>query len=129
MKEETPEEITPQLIDEVAAEPDPVAEPPLSEEQQPEHEPTPCTEPPEEIPAAERDVEAGQDAAKMERLIAEAERRGYLKARNEMAQAEMNRPQLMENLAVTRARSQPPSQQTDTFASRFLSKLPRCVWD
>lgn len=63
----------------------------------------------------------------IERMMAEAERRGYLRCLNEMAQERMNRPELLENVSLSRtasSRSASPSP-----ADSFLSVLPPRVWD
>lgn len=73
--------------------------------------------------------EAGAvSAEEVARLVAEAEQRGYLRGLNENAREMMGRPALLENPRVRTA----PEKDRDTcqtFASRFLSRLPRGVWD
>lgn len=69
----------------------------------------------------------GPDAAKIEALIAEAEQRGYLRARNEMAAKAMEQPALLADpLRSTHANT--PVNDTD-LAAGFLARLPRGVWD
>ncbi|MDE6101286.1 MAG: hypothetical protein K2G01_09600 [Paramuribaculum sp.] len=77
----------------------------------------------------EEQVEAATDPApgaeEIARLMAEAEQRGYLRARNEIAEQLMSRPELFENpLRGREGREKPQS-----LAEGFLSELPRGVWD
>lgn len=69
----------------------------------------------------------GPDAAKIEAMIAEAEQRGYLRARNEMAAKAMEQPSLLCNPL----RPLPANDGGDSrdLAAGFLSRLPRGVWD
>lgn len=81
--------------------------------------------------AEDRSGEAEEGAVSAEevaRLVAEAEQRGYLRGLNENAREMMGRPALLENPRVRTA----PEKDRDacqTFASRFLTRLPRGVWD
>lgn len=67
-------------------------------------------------------------AEEVARLVAEAEQRGYLRGLNENAREMMGRPALLEN---PRVRTVPEKDRDacQTFASRFLTRLPRGVWD
>lgn len=83
-------------------------------------------------PVSETDPEPGTDSDKehtdIEKLIAEAEQRGYLRALNERAHAEMSKPVLLENLN----RREGAGQAAETpagLASGFLSTLTPGVWD
>lgn len=72
--------------------------------------------------------EGAVSAEEVARLVAEAEQRGYLRGLNENAREMMGRPALLENPRVRTA----PDKDRDacqTFASRFLTRLPRGVWD
>lgn len=72
--------------------------------------------------------EGAVSAEEVARLVAEAEQRGYLRGLNENAGEMMRRPALLENPRVRTA----PEKDRDTcqtFASRFLTRLPRGVWD
>lgn len=69
----------------------------------------------------------GPDATQIEAMIAEAEQRGYLRARNEMAAKAMEQPPLLSD-------PQRPTPSVDAgsgqgLAEGFLSRLPRGVWD
>ena len=61
----------------------------------------------------------------IDRLIAEAERRGYLRGRNEAIEESMTTPALWENTRLTAARA---LEQPDP-ASLFLSRVRPDVWD
>lgn len=61
----------------------------------------------------------------IDRLIAEAEQRGYLRGRNEAIEETMASPALWENTRLTRAREM---EEPDP-ASLFLSRLRPDVWD
>lgn len=78
------------------------------------------------VPDAEGGV-TGVDASEVQRLVAEADRRGYLRALNEMARAELDKPRLFENPSLTGMRAE--TRESSTPASRFLTSLPRRVWD
>lgn len=88
-------------------------------------------EPEQSSEAQDRSGEAEEGAVSAEevaRLVAEAEQRGYLRGLNENAREMMRRPALLENPRVRTA----PEKDRDTcqtFASRFLTRLPRGVWD
>lgn len=80
---------------------------------------------PEQSSEAEEGAVSAEEVA---RLVAEAEQRGYLRGLNENAREMMGRPALLENPRVRTA----PEKDRDacqTFASRFLTRLPRGVWD
>lgn len=72
--------------------------------------------------------EGAVSAEEVARLVAEAEQRGYLRGLNENAREMMGRPALLEN---PRVRTVPEKDRDacQTFASRFLTRLPRGVWD
>jgi len=74
---------------------------------------------------------AGMTAGEVARLVAEAERRGWLRARNEMAAKAMNGPALLENPCLNSHRTPGDNavNKDDDFVSRFLSTLPRNVWE
>lgn len=85
-----------------------------------------------ELPAS---AEAGEvtetnprlEMVDIDRLVAEAEQRGYLRGRNEQAQAMIDSPAMLENTSL---RNEEPSEGAgSSFASRFLSRLPKGVWD
>lgn len=88
-------------------------------------------EPEQSSEAQDRSGEAEEGAISVEevaRLVAEAEQRGYLRGLNENAREMMRRPALLENPRVRTA----PEKDRDTcqtFASCFLTRLPRGVWD
>lgn len=67
-------------------------------------------------------------AEEVARLVAEAEQRGYLRGLNENAREMMGRPALLENPRV-RTATEKDRDACQTFASRFLTRLPRGVWD
>lgn len=80
---------------------------------------------------AEQSSEAEEGAVSAEevaRLVAEAEQRGYLRGLNENAREMMGRPALLENPRV-RTAPEKDREACQTFASRFLTRLPRGVWD
>lgn len=85
---------------------------------------TESTEPTEPQPAEPQAAAVSQD--EVARLVAEAEQRGYLRALNERARQQMDRPALFENPARRRQASVP---EADNLVSAFLSRLPRGVWD
>lgn len=82
---------------------------------------------PDEIDTAD-DAARGVGPEEVARLVAEAEQRGYLRARNEMAQAEMEKPDLLSNPALSAVNRQKP-EPGGGLAAQFLSELPRRVWD
>lgn len=88
-------------------------------------------EPEQSSEAEDRSGEEDEGAVSAEevaRLVAEAEQRGYLRGLNENAREMMGRPALLENPRVRTA----PDKDRDacqTFASRFLTRLSRGVWD
>lgn len=63
------------------------------------------------------------------RMLAEAEQRGYLRGRNERAEAMINRPLLFEN--PRRSESEPEAARTsgEGLTEGFLSGLRAGVWD
>lgn len=78
-------------------------------------------------------VDAGDEAVAdgLERLLAEAERRGYLRARNEIAEAAMGSPRLWENPS-RRAEEQAKADAAPKDAglkSDFLRRVRPSVWD
>lgn len=80
----------------------------------------------EELTAdAAEEVAAHDVAADVERLVAEAEQRGYLRGRNEAAAESMNRTALLENVRLTEARALEAPDPT----SLFLTRLRPDVWD
>lgn len=72
--------------------------------------------------------EGAVSAEEVARLVAEAEQRGYLRGLNENAREMMGRPALLENPRV-RTAPEKDREACRTFASRFLTRLPRGVWD
>lgn len=76
-------------------------------------------------------------ASSLETLVKAAERRGYLRARNEIAQAAMDSVKLWENPRLSEARRQSESRQpasvgekdADTLTSAFLTRLRPSIWD
>ena len=72
--------------------------------------------------------EGAVSAEEVARLVAEAEQRGYLRGLNENAREMMGRPALLENPRV-RTTPEKDREACQTFASRFLTRLPRGVWD
>ena len=98
-----------------------------------------CPEPPEEpkariqqespLPATPQLPEppqpSGPTPEEISQMVADAEQRGYLRARNEMAESFMSRPGLFEN--PLRRRDSPETARS--LAENFLSELPRGVWD
>lgn len=72
--------------------------------------------------------EGAVSAEEVARLVAEAEQRGYLRGLNENAREMMGRPALLENPRV-RTPAEKDRDACQTFASRFLTRLPRGVWD
>lgn len=88
-------------------------------------------EPEQSSEAQDRRGEAEEGAVPAEevaRLVAEAEQRGYLRGLNENAREMMGRPALLENPRV-RTTPEKEREACQTFASRFLTRLPRGVWD
>ena len=73
-------------------------------------------------------AEGTVSAEEVARLVAEAEQRGYLRGLNENAREMMGRPALLENPRV-RTATEKDRDACQTFASRFLTRLPRGVWD
>ena len=90
-------------------------------------EPPPLPEPVPET-TAEQKHELPLTAAEVDRLISQAEQRGWLRARNELAAELMDRPSLLENPCLSPATSG-QRNRNDTFAERFLNQLSRDVWD
>lgn len=83
---------------------------------------------PESAPAAPEPVVSAPDVVERQevnRLVAEAEARGYLRGRNELAEVSMNTPGLWENPRRTAM-----DRETDPDpAYGFLSKIRPGVWD
>lgn len=65
------------------------------------------------------------EIVEIDRMVAEAEERGYLRGRNEAANSLLNSPKLLENTSLHESEK----QSGDSFAARFLSQIPRGVWD
>ncbi len=65
----------------------------------------------------------------LDQLVAEAEQRGYLRGRNEIAKQMMDRTQLLGNPLVDSSQPAIREDETSAFAQRFLTRLPRGVWD
>lgn len=63
----------------------------------------------------------------VDRLVAEAEQRGYLRRCNEEAAARLNGPAMLENTSLRNREK--PADEPDSFAARFLSRIQRGVWD
>lgn len=63
----------------------------------------------------------------VDRLVAEAEQRGYLRRCNEEAAARLNSPAMLENTSLRN--HEKPADESDSFAARFLSRIQRGVWD
>lgn len=69
-----------------------------------------------------------EDADKfLTKLIEAAERRGYVKARNELARAAMASPHLWEN--PLRRKQQPAEQKPAANDTDFLTHITPNVWD
>lgn len=68
---------------------------------------------------------SGPTPEEISQMVADAEQRGYLRARNEMAESFMSRPALFEN--PLRRHDTPETARS--LAENFLSELPRGVWD
>lgn len=86
--------------------------------------------------AAEVGNEAGggDDLMKqIDELLAAAEHAGYMKARNEMAEALMKRPRLWENVSLKRVRDEQKSAghaaPDDGLSSGFLKRVRHGEWD
>ncbi len=62
----------------------------------------------------------------LKKVIEAAERRGYLKARNELARAAMASPRLWENPLRRKQKPEPKQQADDTD---FLTHITPNVWD
>lgn len=108
---------------------------------------------PQEMPAEspERSEPAGDSAAQesaespevtdeevadsLGRMLEEAERRGYLRARNEIARAAMKKPRLWENRRRTEAETaagasaDAAAASADSLSSDFLTRIRPSVWD
>lgn len=67
----------------------------------------------------------------LDTLLKEAEQVGYLRARNEIAEAMMNRPRLWENSSRRQAEQGEKRDQRceDSLSSGFLRKVRPSVWD
>lgn len=75
------------------------------------------------------------------RMLEEAERRGYLRARNEIARAAMKKPRLWENRRRTEAETaagasasasasaDAAAASADSLSSDFLTRIRPSVWD
>ncbi len=78
-------------------------------------------------------VDAGDEAVAdgLERLLAEAERRGYLRARNEIAEAAMGSPRLWENPSrrVEEQAKADAALKDAGLKSDFLRRVRPSVWD
>ncbi len=83
---------------------------------------------PEGLPSIEVLTET-VNRSEVDRLVAEAERQGYLRARNELAQVEINRTQLLGNPLLDRQSSRNAPDAESSFVSGFLTRIPRGVWD
>lgn len=83
---------------------------------------------PEGLPSIEVLTET-VNRSEVDRLVAEAERRGYLRARNELAQAEINRTQLLGNPLLDSQSSRNAPDAESSFVSGFLTRIPRGAWD
>lgn len=79
--------------------------------------------------AAEKSV-----TEELEEMLAEAERRGYLRARNEIAEVAMRRPRLWENPCRTEAEelARPTTAEPASATAsgpEFLSRISPGIWD
>lgn len=81
-----------------------------------------------ERPEPASDADSDPEQPDIEKLIAEAEQRGYLRALNERAHAEMSKPVLLENLNRRGGAGQ-AAETPAGLASGFLSTLTPGVWD
>ena len=72
-------------------------------------------------------------APSTEELIAEAERRGYLRGRNEALAESLNRPAMMAEPGVGATEATAPATESrplaDELSSGFLSRIRPSVWD
>lgn len=82
-------------------------------------------------PAAATDDGAGDETADgLAALLAEAEQRGYLRARNEIAAAAMRKPRLWENSRRAETEPEPAAAAAEpSLASDFLTRIRPNVWD
>lgn len=67
-------------------------------------------------------------AAQQRRLLEDAERRGYLKGRNEMINRMMDSPQLFADLARLSS-PESPEPARDNPADSFLAHIRPRIWD
>lgn len=108
--------------DELTAVSQEVVEPACGEEIVNDAEPVPSNP----GPSMENEtVVSGVPQEEVDRLVAEAEARGYAKGRNEMLAAGMHTPQLWENSCRT---AMEEAQKPDP-AMKFLSKIRPSIWD
>ncbi|MCM1292513.1 MAG: hypothetical protein NC111_01010 [Bacteroides sp.] len=86
----------------------------------------------EPAPMTETQPADADALAKLERMLEEAEMRGYKRGINETLSRALDSPQLYEDLARRRAqRTARPENTTvdDSLSSRFLSTPPKSIWD
>ncbi len=92
-------------------------------------QPTEVTQPIENTEA----TRAAEATPSTEELIAEAERRGYLRGRNEALAESLNRPAMMAEPGVGTTEATAPATEsqplTDDLSSAFLSRIRPSVWD
>lgn len=109
---------SPAAEDEAALQPS-TAEAPDAEESSAEIRPEPETPP----------ARAMLTADDIGRMLAEAEQRGYLRGRNERAEAMINRPLLFENPRRTATAPDADPPAADGLTEGFLTGLRPGVWD
>lgn len=88
---------------------------------------TPQTAGSDAQPAAPAEMSDEDADAFLNKLIEAAERRGYVKARNELAKAAMASPHLWQN--PLRSKQQPENPSPETGDTDFLTHITPNVWD
>ncbi|MDE5800122.1 MAG: hypothetical protein K2H74_03745 [Paramuribaculum sp.] len=78
-------------------------------------------------------TQPAETAPSTEELIAEAERRGYVRGRNEALAESLRRPAMMAEPGVGETEATAPATEsqplTDDLSSAFLSRIRPSVWN